>query len=147
MRVRMPCAVEPSCSLAPFPDLAPLEEHSGMQETIPASMLKTLHEQFPDVAAQAVPAASNVPAAPVSQAAPDGQEFISVPRGYLEYLEGLVQTYASLPGSDGSGGENALPGIHTARPAGGEGGSAVAGGLEVPSIAPATLQLLMQSNK
>jgi hypothetical protein len=122
----------------------------ALQDTILPATAAALHEQFPEVAAAALPpastAASEQPSAPA--APPDGQDCISVPRGYLEYLEGLVQTYAVLPGADGdengTNGESTLAGIQAARAAGAEGAG---GGLDVPSIAPATLQLLMQSNK
>ena len=116
-----------------------------VQDCIPAATAQLLHELHPDLAAvalspQSAGAAAPAPAAAAAPAAPpaaEGGEMVSVPRGYLDYLESLVSR--CVPGVAAADGEAAAEG---AAAAGGAGDVA-----RVASIAPATVQVLMQSNK
>lgn len=120
-----------------------------LQDTMPAATAKLLHELHPDLAAAALPAQASAPvataaataAAPAS--AEGGEEMVSVPRGYLDYLESLVSR--CMPGVAAPEGPAAAASAAVANGSGA--GMDADEAARVASIAPATLQVLMQSNK
>lgn len=76
-----------------------------MQETVPAQLAQALREQFPAIMPAALAAPAVLPPAGCAVAAPpadDGSEQVTIPRGYLEYLESMVMSYTATDEADGA---------------------------------------------